>query len=83
MFEVIGLSLGRLSTDAVPAGKPVKLGERGTILAYDMPGPRGAPTLLLLHGLGASGLLNRSTCSIDGTGARRSTNPYWSIQSSS
>lgn len=58
MFEVIGLSLGRLSADAVPAGKPVKLGERGTILAYDMPGPRGAPTLLLLHGLGASGLLN-------------------------
>ncbi len=58
MFEVIGLSLGRLSADAVPAGKPVKLGGRGTILAYDMPGPRGAPTLLLLHGLGASGLLN-------------------------
>ena len=58
MFEVIGLSLGRLSADTVPAGKPVKLAGRGTILAYDMPGPRGAPTLLLLHGLGASGLLN-------------------------
>ncbi len=58
MFEVIGLSLGRLSADAVPSGKPVELAGRGTILAYDMPGPRGAPTLLLLHGLGASGLLN-------------------------
>jgi 3-oxoadipate enol-lactonase len=58
VFEVIGLSLGRLSADAVPAGKPVHLAGRGTVLAYDMPGPRGAPTLLLLHGLGASGLLN-------------------------
>jgi len=58
VFEVIGLSLGRLSADAVPAGKPVELAGRGTVLAYDMPGPRGAPTLLLLHGLGASGLLN-------------------------
>lgn len=58
MLEMIGLSLGRLSADAVPAGRPVELGGRGTVLAYDMPGPRGAPTLLLLHGLGASGLLN-------------------------
>ena len=58
MFEVIGLSLGRLSADTVPAGKPVKLAGRGTILAYDMRGPRRTPTLLLLHGLGASGLLN-------------------------
>jgi len=58
VFEVIGLSLGRLSADTVPAGKPVKLSGRGTILAYDMPGPGDAPTLLLLHGLGASGLLN-------------------------
>src|SRR5262249_19063286 len=54
----IGLTLGRLSADAVPAGKPVALGRRGTVLAYDMPGPSNAPTLLLLHGLGASGLLN-------------------------
>jgi 3-oxoadipate enol-lactonase len=58
VFEVIGLSMGRLSADTVPAGKPVELSGRGTVLAYDMPGPRGAPTLLLLHGLGASGLLN-------------------------
>jgi 3-oxoadipate enol-lactonase len=58
VFEMIGLSMGRLSADTVPAGKPVELSGRGTVLAYDMPGPRGAPTLLLLHGLGASGLLN-------------------------
>ena len=66
MFEVIGLSLGRLSADTVPDGKPVKLGERGTILAYDMPGPRDAPTLLLLHGLGASALYDRGVRSTTG-----------------
>jgi pimeloyl-ACP methyl ester carboxylesterase len=58
VFEVIGLSLGRVSADAVPSGRPVGLAGRGTILAYEMPGPRRAPALLLLHGLGASGRLN-------------------------
>ena len=37
MFEFIGLSLGRLSADTVPEGRPVELAGRGTILAYDMP----------------------------------------------
>jgi 3-oxoadipate enol-lactonase len=58
VFEVIGLSLGRVSADTVPAGTPVELAGRGTVLAYDMPGPPGAPTLVLLHGLGATGTLN-------------------------
>jgi len=58
VFEVIGLSLGRVSADTVPAGKPVELAGRGTLLAYEMPGPIGAPTLVLLHGLGATGTLN-------------------------
>lgn len=58
MFEVIGLSLGRVSPDTFPAGKPVELAGRGTVLAYDVPGPVDAPTLLLLHGLGATGPLN-------------------------
>jgi pimeloyl-ACP methyl ester carboxylesterase len=58
VFEVIGLSLGRVSADTVPAGRPVELAGRGTVLAYEMPGPADAPTLVLLHGLGASGLLN-------------------------
>lgn len=58
MFEVIGLSLGRVSADTVPAGTPVELAGRGTVLAYDVPGPPGAPTLALLHGLGATGTLN-------------------------
>jgi 3-oxoadipate enol-lactonase len=58
VFEVIGLSLGRVSADTVPAGTPVELAGRGTVLAYDVPGPPGAPTLVLLHGLGATGTLN-------------------------
>jgi len=58
VFEVIGLSLGRVSADTVPAGTPVELTGRGTVLAYDVPGPPGAPTLALLHGLGATGTLN-------------------------
>ena len=58
MFDVIGLSLGRVSADTVPAGTAVELAGRGTILAYDVPGPAGAPTLVLLHGLGATGTLN-------------------------
>jgi 3-oxoadipate enol-lactonase len=58
VFEAIGLSLGRVSADTVPAGTPVELRGRGTVLAYEMPGPVGAPTLLLLHGLGATGTLN-------------------------
>jgi pimeloyl-ACP methyl ester carboxylesterase len=57
VFEVIGLSLGGCRQTPSPL-VGVKLTGRGTILAYDMPGPRDAPTLLLLHGLGASGLLN-------------------------
>jgi 3-oxoadipate enol-lactonase len=58
VFEVIGLSLGRVSADTVPAGTPVELAGRGTVLAYEVPGPAGAPTLVLLHGLGATGTLN-------------------------
>jgi 3-oxoadipate enol-lactonase len=58
LFEAIGLSLGRVSPDTVPAGTPVELAGRGTVLAYDVPGPPGAPTLVLLHGLGATGTLN-------------------------
>jgi 3-oxoadipate enol-lactonase len=58
VFEVIGLSLGKVSADTVPAGTLVELDGRGTVLAYEVPGPPDAPTLLLLHGLGATGTLN-------------------------
>lgn len=41
----------------LPPGRTVVLGE-GTTFVRDAPGPRGAPTVLLLHGLGATADLN-------------------------
>jgi pimeloyl-ACP methyl ester carboxylesterase len=42
----------------VPWGRRVELARRGTTFLREVPGPPGAPTLLLLHGWGASGALN-------------------------
>jgi pimeloyl-ACP methyl ester carboxylesterase len=42
----------------VPPGRPVPLRGRGTTFVRELPGPPGAPTLLLLHGWMASGGLN-------------------------
>ena len=42
----------------LPMGRRVELPGRGTTFVREMPGPPGAPTLLLLHGLVASGGLN-------------------------
>lgn len=42
----------------VPEGRFVDLGERGTTFVREAAGPEGAPTLILLHGLGATGGLN-------------------------
>lgn len=38
--------------------RPLHIPGRGTIHVRDIPGPPGAPTLLLLHGLGATARLN-------------------------
>lgn len=43
---------------AVPEGRPLVLPGRGTTYIREAPGPPGAPTLLLLHGLSASSALN-------------------------
>lgn len=48
---------GRLGP-AVPLGRRVELRGRGTTFIREVEGPRGAPTLLLLHGYVASGGLN-------------------------
>jgi pimeloyl-ACP methyl ester carboxylesterase len=58
VFEVLGMTMRRIGPDTLPAGRPVHLPGRGTTYAYELAGPRDAPTLLLLHGLGASGALN-------------------------
>jgi pimeloyl-ACP methyl ester carboxylesterase len=42
----------------LPFGRRVELPRRGTTFVRDVAGPIGAPTLLLLHGWGASGGLN-------------------------
>lgn len=42
----------------MPFGRRVTLPRRGTTFVRDLPGPPGAPTLLLLHGWAATGGLN-------------------------
>lgn len=42
----------------LPPGRRIRLGRRGTSFYREVPGPPGAPTLLLLHGWVASGGLN-------------------------
>ena len=42
----------------VPAGRRVRLPGRGTTFVRDVAGPVGAPTVVLLHGLGATASIN-------------------------
>ena len=42
----------------IPLGRRVELPGRGTTFVREIPGPPGAPTVVLLHGLIASGGLN-------------------------
>lgn len=46
-----------LPSTSVPEGRIVDLPGRGSTYVTDTPGPRGAPTLLLLHAVGCTGLL--------------------------
>jgi len=46
----------------VPAGRRLEISGRGTTFIRELPGPAGAPTLMLLHGLGATGGLNWLRC---------------------
>ena len=45
-------------TWAIPPGRYVELPGRGTTFVREMEGPPGAPAVILLHGLGATGALN-------------------------
>ncbi len=42
----------------LPIDRPLHIPGRGTLHVRDIPGPPGAPTVLLLHGLGATARLN-------------------------
>ena len=46
----------------LPPGRWVELPGRGTTFVRDLPGPPGAPTVVLLHGLLATADLNWSGC---------------------
>lgn len=46
----------------LPPGRPVELPGRGVTFVRELPGPPGAPTLVLLHGWTATADLNWLTC---------------------
>jgi pimeloyl-ACP methyl ester carboxylesterase len=63
MESVHRLDLGSLELSAsVPPGREIAIDGRGTMLVRELPGPAGAPVLVLLHGLLASADLNWAGC---------------------
>jgi len=56
--EAIGRATGGTLGPAFPPGRHVELPRRGRTFVRELPGPAGAPTLLLLHGWAATGGLN-------------------------
>ncbi len=46
------------TVESVPEGRMVELPGRGSTFVVDVPGPPGAPTLVLLHALGCTGYLS-------------------------
>lgn len=58
MLGAFRRGMGTVSDDTVPPGRAMHLPGRGTTFVVDVPGPPGAPTVFLLHGLVASTYLN-------------------------
>ena len=58
LIDLVGMASSRPSTVELPPGRPVELPGRGTTFVWEKPGPPGAPTVILVHGLVASGGLN-------------------------
>jgi 3-oxoadipate enol-lactonase len=58
----VGRVLRKVATapvvERVPEGRMVELPGRGSTFVVDVPGPEGAPTLVLLHALGCTGYLS-------------------------
>ncbi len=61
-LAVDGVAIGRATGDGpgpnLAPGRPLELPRRGTTFLRELPGPEGAPTVLLLHGWIATGGLN-------------------------
>jgi 3-oxoadipate enol-lactonase len=59
---VVTATLGRFATAARPVdlqpGRPLDLPDRGRTCVIDLPGPPGAPTLILLHALATTAALS-------------------------
>jgi pimeloyl-ACP methyl ester carboxylesterase len=58
MLQAVVQARAGVTDETVPPGRLIELPGRGTTFAVDIPGPPGAPTLFLLHGLVASTYLN-------------------------
>ena len=56
--EAIGRATGDLPGPRFAPGRHIELPRRGRTFVREVPGPEGAPTLLLLHGWAATGGLN-------------------------
>src|SRR4051812_38816071 len=58
----LGAALGRFGKAPaavdLPAGRPLDLGDRGQTCVIDVPGPPGAPTVILLHALATTAALS-------------------------
>lgn len=57
-IDLVGLATSRPSRVELPPGRQVELPGRGTTFVWEKAGPPGAPTVVLVHGLIASGGLN-------------------------
>lgn len=61
-LTIDGVALGRATGDgprpAFAPGRPLELDRRGTTFVRELPGPPGAPTVLLLHGWVATAGMN-------------------------
>jgi 3-oxoadipate enol-lactonase len=57
VFGPLGMAMSKMSADSLPPGRYVDLPGRGTTFACEVPGPPGAPALMLFHALSATAYL--------------------------